>query len=249
MQRLALAYGFGSLIGLAINHKYILQGAAGILIFYWALLGFTHSMEMSEDSIIAIVDKALFGTSHMYHDDMADGTRIAFDPEGLLSCIGSIAHVLLGFYVGKVIQDCKKNNELIIRNIFIFGTIILFAGFLLSYGCPINKKIWSSTFVLVTCGFASLFLALLIWIIDINGKKKWTLFFESFGINPLYLYVQGDILAVLLGMSGISAFMYMDLFRPIFGDFGGSLAWAIFFVVLNWIPGYFLYKKKIYIKL
>ena len=217
MQRLALAYGFGSLIGLAINHKYILQVAAGILIFYWALLGFTHS--------------------------------IAFDPEGLLSCIGSIAHVLLGFYVGKVIQDCKKNNELIIRNIFIFGTIILFAGFLLSYGCPINKKIWSSTFVLVTCGFASLFLALLIWIIDINGKKKWTLFFESFGINPLYLYVQGDILAVLLGMSGISAFMYMDLFRPIFGDFGGSLAWAIFFVVLNWIPGYFLYKKKIYIKL
>ena len=135
------------------------------------------------------------------------------------------------------------------HGIFIFGTIILFAGFLLSYGCPINKKIWSSTFVLVTCGFASLFLALLIWIIDINGKKKWTLFFESFGINPLYLYVQGDILAVLLGMSGISAFMYMDLFRPIFGDFGGSLAWAIFFVVLNWIPGYFLYKKKIYIKL
>lgn len=249
MQRLALAYGFGSLIGLAINHKYILQVAAGILIFYWALLGFTHSMEMSEDSIIAIVDRTLFGTSHMYHDDMADGTRIAFDPEGLLSCIGSIAHVLLGFYVGKVILDCKKNNELIIRNIFIFGTIILFAGFLLSYGCSINKKIWSSTFVLVTCGFASLFLALLIWIIDINGKKKWTLFFESFGINPLYLYVQGDLFAVLLGMSGISAFMYMDLFRPVFGDFGGSLAWAIFFVVLNWIPGYFLYKKKIYIKL
>ena len=57
MQRLALAYGFGSLIGLAINHKYILQVAAGILIFYWALLGFTHSMEMSEDSIIAIVDR------------------------------------------------------------------------------------------------------------------------------------------------------------------------------------------------
>lgn len=248
MQRLALAYGFGSLIGLAINHKYILQVAAGILIFYWALLGFTHSMEMSEDSIIAIVDK-VYSVHRICITmiwQMVHGSPLI---RKLLSCIGSIAHVLLGFYVGKVIQDCKKNNELIIRNIFIFGTIILFAGFLLSYGCPINKKIWSSTFVLVTCGFASLFLALLIWIIDINGKKKWTLFFESFGINPLYLYVQGDILAVLLGMSGISAFMYMDLFRPIFGDFGGSLAWAIFFVVLNWIPGYFLYKKKIYIKL
>ena len=62
----------------------------------------------------------------MYHDYLADGTRIAFDPEGLLSCLGSIGHVLLGFYVGKMILDCKKNNELIIRNLFIFGTIILF---------------------------------------------------------------------------------------------------------------------------
>ena len=142
----------------------------------------------------------------------------------------------------------------IINSLFFLQSCITFPTQKPSNTCamlwlPYNKKIWSSTFVLVTCGFASLFLALLIWIIDINGKKKWTLFFESFGINPLYLYVQGDILAVLLGMSGISAFMYMDLFRPIFGDFGGSLAWAIFFVVLNWIPGYFLYKKKIYIKL
>lgn len=79
-------------------------------------------------------------------------SRIAFDPEGLLSCLGSIGHVLLGFYVGKMILDCKKNNELIIRNLFIFGTIIMFLGFLLSYGCPINKKLWSSTFVLTTCG-------------------------------------------------------------------------------------------------
>ena len=91
---------------------------------------------MSEDSIIAIVDRTLFGTSHMYHDDMADGTRIAFDPEGLLSCIGSIAHVLLGFYVGKVIQDCKKNNELIIRNIFIFRYDYSFCRFLAKLWLP-----------------------------------------------------------------------------------------------------------------
>ena len=249
MQRLALAYGIGSLIGLSINHKYILHVASAILVFYWALLGFTDSMDMSENSIIALVDQHIFGSDHMYHDYLEDGTRIAFDPEALLSCIGSVAHVLLGFHVGKMIMDAKKNNELIIRNIFIFGTIILFAGLLLNYGCPINKKIWSSTFVLTTCGFGSLLLALLIWIIDIKGKNKWTLFFESFGINPLYLYIQADIFAVALGVSGVSAFVYMDLLRPIFGDFGGSLAFAILFVVLNWIPGYFLYKKKIYIKI
>jgi len=249
MQRLALAYGAGSLIGLAVNHKYILHVAGGILIFYWGLLGLTDSMVMSEENIIAVVDRALLGESHMYHDTMANGVRIAFDPEGLLSSIGSIAHVLLGLYIGKMISDSKKNNELIIRNIFIFGTILLFTGLLLSYGCPINKKIWSSTFVLTTCGYGSLFLGLLIWIIDINGKKKWTLFFESFGINPLYLYVQASILATILGITGISGFMYADVFKPVLGEYGGSLAWAVFFVILNWIPGYFLYKKQIYIKL
>ena len=103
--------------------------------------------------------------------------------------------------------------------------------------------------MLTTCGFASLLLALLMWIIDIQGQKRWTLFFESFGVNPLYLYVQADVLAVLLEFSGLSAFIYMDLLRPLFGNFGGSLAFALFFVLLNWFPGYLLYKRRIYIKL
>ena len=81
------------------------------------------------------------------------------------------------------------NSHLI--KLFLAGTILTFAGFLLSYGCPINKKIWSPTFVLATCGLASSFLALLIWIIDVKGYKKWSLFFESFGVNPLFMYVLG----------------------------------------------------------
>lgn len=249
MQRLALAYGIGSLLGLAINHKYILYVTGGILAAYGLLIGLTGSTVLSENNIIAIVDRAIFGASHMYRDRMLDGTVIAFDPEGLLSTIGSVAHVLLGFYAGKMIMDSKKDNDLIIRKLFIFGTILLFAGWLLSYGCPINKKIWSSTFVMITCGGGSLFLALLIWIIDINGKKKWSLFFESFGINPLYLYVQAALLATIFSKIGFSGFMYGQIFQPVLGDYAGSLAWALLFVFLNWIPGYFLYKKQIYIKL
>lgn len=249
LQRLAIAYGAGSLIGLLVKPKHIPLVAGVLLLFYWALLGLTGSTSLSENNLIAVVDRAIFGTSHMYHEYTPEGVRIAFDPEGLLSSLGSIAQVLLGFYAGKLIVNSNKNNETVIRNLFIFGTILLFAGFLLNYGCPINKKLWSSSFVLATSGFASLFLALLVWIIDIKGKKKWTLFFEAFGINPLYLYVQADILVILLDISGISAFLYMDFFRPLCGNFGGSLAWAVFFVVLNWIPGYWLYKKQIYIKL
>lgn len=113
MQRLALAYGIGSLIGLSIKHKYILPLVASVLVFYWALLGFTNSMELSENNIIAVVDKALFGADRMYKDTLADGTRIPFDPEGLLSVLGSIGHVLLGFYAGKLILDSKKTTNLL----------------------------------------------------------------------------------------------------------------------------------------
>lgn len=249
LQRLALAYGIGSLIGLTINHRYLLHTAAGFLLFYAALLGLTGSTELSEGNLIAVVDRALFGPAHMYSDYLPDGTKIAFDPEGLLSCLGSVGHVLIGFYAGKLIADNKGDKERIVRNLFILGTILLFAGLLLSYGFPINKKLWSSTFVLTTCGFASLLLALLMWIIDIRGCKGKAWFFESFGVNPLYLYVQADVLAIAMEYTGISAFIYMDLLRPVFGNFGGSLAFALFFVLLNWFPGYWLYKRKIYIKL
>ena len=239
--RLAICYGAAAIIALTIKHKYIPYLIAFLLIGYFILLLIGNGFAYDRTNILSKVDYKILGEAHMYNDN-------GIEPEGILSTIPAIAHVLVGFMVGKIMYERKEIHSKI-EWLFLIGTILTFAGFLFSYGCPINKKIWSPTFVLVTCGLGASFLAVLIWIIDVKGTKRWSLFFETFGINPLYLYVQGDILAVLLGMSGISAFMYMDLFRPIFGDFGGSLAWAIFFVVLNWIPGYFLYKKKIYIKL
>lgn len=249
MQRLALAYGAGSLLGLVINHKYLLHTAAAILLGYAILLISTDSLGLNEESLVATVDRAVLGASHMYRDTMADGTRIPFDPEGLLSTLGSVGHVLLGFYVGKMIQREKRDLPSLLLHIFLFGTILTFAGLLLQYGCPINKKIWSATFVLTTCGFASLLLALLLWVIDVKRRRRWTLFFESFGVNPLYLYVQADLLGVLFGAIGLSSFLVEQVFQPAFGLYGGSLAWALFYVVANWVPGYFLYKKKVYIKI
>ena len=186
------------------------------------------------------------------------------DPEGLLSTIPSIAHVLLGFCVGRMMLDSNRaesreallNSHLI--NLFLVGAILTFAGFLLSYGCPINKKIWSPTFVLTTCGLASSFLALLIWIIDVKGYKKWCTFFEAFGVNPLFMYVLGGVLSILFGSISfpwgdgsisIHGFLYKIVLMPIFGETGGSLAYALLFVAINWCIGYQLYKRKIYIKI
>lgn len=101
---------------------------------------------------------------------------------------------------------------------------------------------------MVTCGFGALVLALLIYIIDIRGKKSWSRFFEAFGVNPLFLYVMSDIFAILLGVSfytPISEFLV-----SIFGLNGGPLAYAILFVLLNYaVVALPLYKHKIYIKI
>ena len=257
MQRLALCYGAASIVALTMKHKHIPYLIVSLLVGYFIILMCGNGYEYNETNILSVVDRAILTPVHMYKDN-------GIDPEGILSTIPAIAHVLLGFYVGKLMLDGNKSEDRAsflnsqIITLFLVGTILTFAGFLLSYGCPINKKIWSPTFVLATCGLASSFLALLIWIIDIKGKKKWSLFFEAFGVNPLFMYVLGGVLSILFGsirfpwedgMISIHTFLYKIVLMPIFGQTGGSLAFAILFVTINWCIGYQLYKRKIYIKI
>ena len=257
LQRLALVSFFGSLTVLIFKPKHIPWLIGIILLFYWILMAATGSYFENDSSLVSIIDHAVLGTTHMYGEALPDGSRVVFDPEGLLSTLPCIAHVLLGFLAGKLISESKDNNQRI-QKLFIFGTIILFLGFLLDYGFPINKKIWSSSFVLATCGLASLLLGLLVWIIDIKGKKQWSVFFESFGVNPMFIYVIAGIISILLGNIGFmyygewlstKGFIYTQWLSPVFGDYLGSLVFALLFVTLNWLIGHILYKKKIYIKL
>ncbi len=252
MQRLALCYGATSLIAILVKHKYIPVIVLSTLFGYFLLLLFGNGFEQSEHNIISIIDKSILGVNHMYKD-----AGLAIDPEGLLSTIPSICHVLIGFWCGELLMAVKDNGERIQR-LFLVGTILTFSGLLLSYGCPISKKLWSPTFVLTTCGLASSFLALLIWIIDIKGYKTWCKFFESFGVNPLFIYVTGAVLTVLTGsfffpyagkLMSIKLYIYKYLLQPFMENIQASLVFALLFVGVNWLIGYVLYKKKIYIKI
>lgn len=252
MQRLALCYGATSLIAIFMKHKHIPALVIGTLFAYFLILVFGRGFEQSELNVVSVVDQAVLGVNHMYKD-----AGLAIDPEGLLSTIPSICHVLIGFYCGKLLMGVKDNGERIQR-LFLVGVILTFSGFLLSYGCPISKKLWSPTFVLVTCGLASSFLGLLIWVIDIKGHKVWCRFFEAFGVNPLFMYVAGALLTIFMSgflfdysgtMVGVKEYTYNALLQPFFGDTLGSFVFAILFVGINWLIGYRLYKKKIYIKI
>lgn len=261
MPRLAICYGFGSMIALALSKKALPWFIAGMLVVYAVILFVGNGFEFASNNVIAIVDNAVLGPDHMYTDHVA-GESLKFDPEGLLSTLPSIAHMLIGFVCGGLIVGTKDNN-LRINKLFIIGTILTFSGFLLDFGIPINKKIWSPTFVLTTCGLAASFLGLLIWIIDIKGYRRWCRFFEAFGINPLFMYCLGAVLSIIIGAikvpysaveSGITTlkgWIYQAVLMPACADNAtlASLCFAILFVLLNWCIGDILYKKKIYIKI
>lgn len=257
MQRLSLSYFFASLIIVTVPMKHIVKVIAGILVSYFLILFFGNGFVLSEDNIIAVVDRAVLGVNHMYKETLPDGARIAFDPEGLLSTIPCVAHVLIGFMCGKLMKDNPDINAKV-EKLLLWGTIMAFGGMLLSYGCPINKKIWSPTYVLVTCGFASQLLGILIWIIDIKGKNKWSVFFETFGVNPLFMYVMGGFLAILFGsirfwsgdeIVSIKGFIF-NAFQSFSPDvYFASFLYSVFFVAINWLIGSYLYRHKIYIKI
>ncbi|MCI7576274.1 MAG: DUF5009 domain-containing protein [Bacteroidales bacterium] len=257
LPRLGIVSFLGGLCLLAFKPKRAPWVAAVLLIVYCIIIGVTHSFELTADNIVARVDVAVLGDSHMYHMG-----GIAFDPEGLLSTVPCVAHVLLGVMAGSLIMPAEQKKEIDnwmkINRLFIFGSIIMMAGFLLDYAFPINKSLWSASYVLVTCGLASLLLGLLIWVIDICGKRRWSVFFESFGANPLFIFVLSGILSITManikfGFHGdrysVWGFWYKVCMQPLFGDKLGSLVCALSLIAVLWAIGHILYRKKIYIKL
>ncbi len=272
LPRLGLVSFFGGLLLLTFKPRRAPLVATVLLTIYCIIIGVTGSFELTMDNILARVDLAVLGDSHIYHLTNSIGERIPLDPEGVLSTIPCLAHVLLGAYAGKLItthSEVASSRQSAMSRLFIFGTIILLTGFLIDYAFPINKSMWSASYVLVTCGLASLLLALLIWLIDIKGigqsaskgqriSKKIIRFFESFGANPLFIYC---LSALFVYISGAIRFTYNDVaynlwsfyynvcMKPLLGETGGSLASALSLVAVMWLIAYPLYKKKIYIKI
>lgn len=252
LPRLGWVSLFGGLLLMLFKPKRTPYVAAVLLVIYCIIIGVTGSFDLTENNIVARVDKAILGEAHMYRIG-----GIAFDPEGILSTIPCVAHCLLGCFAGKLIFGTDDLWQKVNR-LFIFGSIILLFGFLLDYAFPINKSLWSASYVFVTCGLASLLLALLMWLIDIRGKAGWVVPFESFGVNPMFIFVLSGVLAIIMAnirfevggdMYSVWGFFYKRLMQPLFGDKGGSLACALIYDAVLWGIAYPLYKKQIYIKI
>lgn len=251
MVRLALVYLFVSILALSVPHKALAWISGGILVAYSVVLLAGHGFELSMQNIVGIVDRAVLTPDHMYRG-------MPMDPEGILSTFPAIAQGLIGFLCGKMILQRKENPDRIQR-LFLAGFVLAVAGWALSYGIPLNKTVWSPTFVLLTTGIAFLDLAFLIWLVDIRGKRRALRFFESFGMNAMFLFIVSTVTAILLGgilipaggetMSIWEAFYLYGTRSWISNPYFASLCDALVFVALMWLFSYPLFRKKIYIKI
>ena len=245
LQRIALGFGGASLIVIFFKRKYLPFIAIFILIAYWMLLLFAGGEEplSLEDNLVRKIDLTLLGENHIY-----GGYGIPFDPEGLLSSLPSVATALLGYLLGLLILNGASLKERITKMV-LGGLVLIGIGVAWNFlGCPINKPIWSSSYVLFTAGLAMCILGLLLSITDLWGHHKWAYPFKVFGLNPLISYVMSSvivkiILKIQVDNTNLYNWLYITIYQPTFGDKLGSLIFAFSIVAAVFIFAYLLYRN------
>lgn len=201
LQRIALCFGAAALIVGLLSTRRLLWAVAALLLGYWALceaLGAPGDAYSLQGWFGTAWDRALLGERHLYR-----GEGLPFDPEGLASTAPAVAQVLLGCWVGQWFQARRMDAALVAR-LALWGTVLLALGYLWQLGMPLNKKIWTSSYVLHTTGLALLALALTVQVVDIRARPLemtgWVRFFEAFGRNPLFIFVLSGLVPRVLGL-------------------------------------------------
>ncbi len=246
LQRIALCYFLGAIMIYFLSKRQLIVGSIMILVGYWLLMN-VFGDYTSEGNLVRIIDRFILGDSHLYAGD-----GIPFDPEGLLSTLPSVVNVIGGYLVGKYIIDGGVNFEKLSKMLLTgFGLLIL--AYLWDLSFPVNKKLWTSSFVILTIGLDIILLSLLIYSIDLVKKPVNYRFFEIFGKNSLFIYLLSEYLAI--GMHFIRVDKDKSLYSAVYesgfswiGPYYGAFAFALIFMLLCWSAGWWMDKKKIYIK-
>lgn len=252
LERIALCYGIASLLIYYCSARTVCIIAAILLIGYWVILlvgGVPGADPFGMTTNAGYrLDKWILGEDHMYH-----GEGVAFDPEGILSTLPAIVNVIAGYFTGVFISQKGKTYEGLTR-LLLLGCLFVFAADTWGLVFPINKKLWTSSYVLYTIGIDMILLAFLIYILDFRQKTSWTSFFSVFGKNPLFIYILSELLVIVLFTIRVnqeeSLFGWVNrvIFQTVAPGAVGSLLFAITYMLLCWCVGKWLDKKKIYIR-
>ena len=224
--------------------------SALILLLYWFIMWYfgTHPDPYSLEHNAALkLDQLIFPSENLWN-----GFGIPFDPEGLLSTIPAIVNVIAGYITGKFIQKSGSSLKGIFK-LMVIGVMLLGVALLWNIYFPINKGIWTSSFVMYSTAWDLIILAILVLIIEVFRFKRWTYFFQAFGRNPLFIFIMSGVLIKLLLLifvegEPLKSWIYNNFYVNWLESYNASLAFAISYMFLLWLLGYFLDRKKIYIK-
>jgi predicted acyltransferase len=253
LQRIALAYLGAALIVHFFKPAKAFIAAAVILFAYWAILLAFGDLTLEGNAVLKL-DRSLLGENHMYkgyHSEVLQ-RNVAFDPEGLLSTIPAVASVIFGFLAGRFL--CTRGNSYeTISWLFMSGLSFIFLGLCWDLVFPINKPIWSSSYVLYTTGLATVILSMIIFITDLKEQKSWSRPFVLFGRNPLLLYILSGVIVktyflILINDTNAYGALYQYVFQPLGGNYFGSLLFALFHVLLLLVIAWWLDRRKIYFR-
>ncbi|MEO9005249.1 MAG: heparan-alpha-glucosaminide N-acetyltransferase domain-containing protein [Ginsengibacter sp.] len=267
LQRIALAYFFASVIIYYLKIRGAFVFSCILLLGYWFLCVAGNPADPFSlyGWFGTNIDKTILGDAHMYHGEWRNGHPVVFDPEGLMSTLGAIVQVIFGYFVGDYIVKKGKTPEMI-NGLFVAGAVFLFAGYVWDMVFPINKKIWTSSYVVYTTGLAMVIIAVMIQQIELKHRNGWlSKFFDVFGKNPLFIFVLSGFLPRVLSLvripSGIDttgtqlyltpfSWFYEHICKPVFPQNlnNGSLLYAFCMITFYWLIVYWMDKKKIYIK-
>jgi predicted acyltransferase len=250
LQRIALCYMLAALIIYYLGRRGAILYSIVALLGYWAvmyLFGEAADPFSLTGNAALKLDLWLIGAKNLY-----TGEGIPFDPEGVLSTFPSVVNVIAGYLVGKFIQD-MGNNTRTVKKLALWGIALLVICLLWDMVFPINKKLWTSPYVLLTISLNLFLIGLLMLVIEVWRKRNWTYPFEVFGRNPLILYVLSGVLislfhAIRIGEQTFKGLIYENLFTSWLGPKDASLLFSVIYMLLIWLVGLWMDKKKIYIK-
>ncbi|QIR35520.1 DUF5009 domain-containing protein [Tolypothrix sp. PCC 7910] len=256
LQRISLAYFISAIAVLNLQRRALWILAAILLLGYWAAMqlipvpGYGAGNLTPEGNLVGYCDRLILGQQHLL------GGK-PFDPEGLLSTLPAVVTVLVGYFTGEWLSKQPQQSRTSI-NLVIGGMSCILVGHLWGFLFPINKQLWTSSFVIFTSGFALLLLAACYELIEVRGLKWLGFPFEIMGLNAIFAFVGSGFVARILIKTHIGnssdapttyTWIYEHLFKPWAGALNGSLLFAMTTVIFWWLILYFMYRRSWYLKI
>ncbi|KKO49025.1 heparan-alpha-glucosaminide N-acetyltransferase [Arsukibacterium sp. MJ3] len=254
LQRLGMVYFFTVLIVLYCGTRGRIGWLLALPVLYVAGMLFLPYHDAQGNQFVGLwlngnnfsnwLDHTLLGPAHVYY---RQAMPFSFDPEGLWSSLPAIASCLSGVLMAQLLQ-ADRPLQWKIRLLLLGGVVAVWLGLLFGDIIPINKQLWTPTFVLLSSGFAAIAVAACLWLCDVKGYRRWGAPFVVFGANAILFFMLAGIAARVLvmlplGDGSLKSWLFGHFFQPLFGDLNGSLAFALVFMGLSYLLMHWCYRK------